>query len=157
MITETQSQVMDCILSLENVDEFIGHMIVEFAKGKPEKIPALIKMNNDLIAETSRKLEAEKVKAQYALTLEVYDIVYKRGKKKFKINNDLEFITAIHACRSLYPDGDIQHESELGKIYFNAMLGYLKEHLSEYLDDDWSKLYGFNDYIKMIIAQDSNK
>lgn len=148
MINELERRIIDNILTFENVGEIVASLVKRYAEKKPDEITGLIRLNNDLLATHTKHLEQLHNQALHSLQWQVCNIYF--IKKNFEVNNNEDFVVAILTCKTLFPEGDVSYGSELEKKYFDSMVSYLKDNLSEYLDSDWANMQGLNSYIKLI-------
>lgn len=148
MINEMQSTLIDGILDFENAGEVIKCLVKEYAGKNPADITSLMKLNNDLMIVHTKNLEQLNNEARHSLSWQVCNTYW--IKKNYEVKNNEDFVVAIHACKTLFPEGNASYASQLEKKYFDSMVAYLKNNLSEYLDSDWAKTQGLNSYIKLV-------
>jgi hypothetical protein len=150
-MNERQDLLITELLNEKNSFEILSEMVYGFCNLHPDQIPNVIKIITQVVSLLVVKTNDRLSNSLHALQLSVYAIV---SKKNFSIPASHLFITALHNCENLFPDGDISMASEAERKYFNAMLEYLKEHKEEYVDSDWAKVYHHNEYLKKILGLD---
>jgi len=146
MITQMQESLVEGLLQFDNAQEVILTALKRHSKNNPAEIINVLNAMNMLVADNIRINQEQVNDTENALA---YSVSLLSNKK---IKNNIEFVTALDACKILVPNAETKYQSESVINYYESMLEYLKEHESEYLDSDWAISFNHNKYLHTILG-----
>lgn len=151
MISQEMEFILNMILSKENAEEIIDHLLCEYAKQSVNNARSLL--NKCLKLSDIALFQCNDKKEQYHEAAN--DIVLLRSIQDPLPSVKLALMLPV--CKALYPDGKVNEKSsEAKKMFFKEFKETLNNHkaFSWEEDKEWADSYGYSDYIRLVQSQE---
>lgn len=150
MISQEMKFILNMILSKENAEEIIDHLLCEYAKQSVNNARSLlnkcIKLSDIALSQCNEKKEQYREAAENMVLL-----------RSIQDPPSAKLALMLPICKALYPDGKANEKSsESKKCFFIEFKETLNNHkaFSWKEDKEWADSYGYSDYIRLVQSQE---
>lgn len=150
MISQEMKFILNMILSKENAEEIIDHLLCEYAKQSVDNARSLlnkcIKLSDIALSQCNEKKEQYHEAANNMVLL-----------RSIQDPLSSKLALMLPVCKALYPDGKANEKSsEAKKMFFKEFKETLNNQkaFSWEEDKEWADSYGYSDYIRLVKSQE---